>query len=184
MAQHLQQLAERATTLVASIAVQCRWYHATPEECAGSSARSSVISPQTRTQPRPWRLTTPPLQRDRASQSRLLWNSALSRQLRYIVIRGTNMRLTLFITVLASALTGPMASIHAADQPADKPEYGTGRTQTPETKGEKQPQGWTGPTTTGVGGAPASSPQGETPPDNQAAPEGSSKTTVEPRKDK
>lgn len=94
------------------------------------------------------------------------------------------MRLTLFITVLASALAGPMASIHAADQPADKPEYGTGRTQTPETKGEKQPQGWTGPTTTGVGGAPASSPQGETPPGTQAAPEGSSKTTVEPGKDK
>jgi len=94
------------------------------------------------------------------------------------------MRLTLFITVLASALMGPMASIHAADQPADKPEYGTGRTQTPETKGEMQPQGWTGPTTTGVGGAPASSPQGETPPGTQAAPEGSSKTTVEPGKDK
>jgi len=42
--------------LVASIAVQCRWYHATPEECAGSSARSSVISLQTRTQPRRRRL--------------------------------------------------------------------------------------------------------------------------------
>ena len=94
------------------------------------------------------------------------------------------MRLTLFIAVLASVLAGPMASIHAADQPADKPEYATGRTQTPETKGEKQPQGWTGPTTTGVGGAPASSPQGETPPGTQAAPEGSSKTTVAPGKDK
>jgi hypothetical protein len=44
--------------------------------------------------------------------------------------------------------------------PPDKPESSDGRTQTPETKGQKQPQGWTGPTDTGVGGAPASSPQG------------------------
>jgi hypothetical protein len=56
--------------------------------------------------------------------------------------------------------------------------------QTPEIKGEKQPQGWTGPTTTGVSGAPASSPQVQTPPGMQAAPEGSSKTTTEPDKDK
>ena len=66
--------------------------------------------------------------------------------------------------------------------PADKPESSEGRTQTPETKGQKQPQGWTGPTDTGVGGAPASSPQGQTPPGMQAAPEGSSKTTIEPNK--
>ena len=30
--------------------------------------------------------------------------------------------------------------------PPDKPESSDGRTQTPETKGRKQPQGWTGPT--------------------------------------
>ena len=66
--------------------------------------------------------------------------------------------------------------------PADKPEANTGRTQTPETKGQKQPQGWTGPMNTGEGGAPASSPQGQTPPGMQAAPEGSSKTTVAPDK--
>jgi hypothetical protein len=66
--------------------------------------------------------------------------------------------------------------------PADKPESSTGPTLTPETKGQKQPQGWTGPTTTGEGGAPASSPQGQTPPGMQPAPEGSSKTTVAPEK--
>lgn len=92
------------------------------------------------------------------------------------------MRFALFAVALASILTVQSASVRAADQPPDKPEYGTGRTQTPETKGEKQPQGWTGPTTTGVGGAPASSPQGQTPPSMQSAPEGSSKTTVEPDK--
>ena len=44
--------------------------------------------------------------------------------------------------------------------PPDKPESSDGRTQTAKTKGQKQPQGWTGRTDTGVGGAPASSPQG------------------------
>jgi len=50
--------------------------------------------------------------------------------------------------------------------------------------GQKQPQGWTGPIDTGSGGAPASSPQGQSPPGMQAAPEGSSKTTVAPEKEK
>jgi hypothetical protein len=72
----------------------------------------------------------------------------------------------------------------------DKSEWSTGRTVVPEVKGEKQPQGWTGPITTGSGGAPTTSPggapttspQGQTPPGMQSAPEGSSKTTVEPEK--
>jgi hypothetical protein len=68
--------------------------------------------------------------------------------------------------------------------PTDKPESSTGHTVTPETKGQKQPQGWTGPINTGKGGAPASSPQGQTPPGMQAAPEGSSKTATEPDKGK
>ncbi len=42
-----------------------------------------------------------------------------------------------------------------------------------------QPQGPTGPINTGSGGAPAESPQGQTPPGMQAAPEGSSKTIVD-----
>lgn len=72
----------------------------------------------------------------------------------------------------------------ADDQPADKSGYSTGRTQTPEAKGTEQPQGWTGPITTGAGGAPPESPQGQSPPGMQAAPEGSSKTTVAPDKHK
>jgi hypothetical protein len=114
----------------------------------------------------------------------MMWNWLLRRRLGYMLTGGTTMRFAFFAAAMALALALPMLSVRAADPPADKPEYGTGRTQTPEIKGEKQPQGWTGPTTTGADGAPASSPQGQTPPGMQAAPEGSSKTTVEPNKDK
>jgi hypothetical protein len=72
-------------------------------------------------------------------------------------------------------------SIRAEDSATIK--SSVGRTQTPETKGVKQPEGWTGPIDTGTGGAPAESPQGQSPPGMQAAPEGSSKTTVAPDKD-
>jgi hypothetical protein len=48
-------------------------------------------------------------------------------------------------------------------------------------KGQLQPQGWTGPITTGSGGATAASPQGQSPPTMQAAPEGSSKSVVDPK---
>ena len=58
--------------------------------------------------------------------------------------------------------------------------HSTGRTVAPEVKGQKQPQGYTGPLETTGPSAPAASPQGQTPPGMQAAPEGSSKTTVEP----
>jgi hypothetical protein len=76
------------------------------------------------------------------------------------------------------------APARADDKPVDKSEYSTGRTQTPETTGQKQPQGWTGPIETKSGGAPPESPQGQSPPGMQAAPEGSSKTTVAPDKSK
>ena len=59
-------------------------------------------------------------------------------------------------------------------------ERSTGKTELPD-KGQLQPQGWTGPITTGTGGAPAESPQGQTPPGMQAAPEGSSKTISGPK---
>jgi hypothetical protein len=56
-----------------------------------------------------------------------------------------------------------------------------GRTP-PEDKGQLQPQGWTGPINTQSGGAPPESPQGQSPPGMQAAPEGSTKTVVAPKK--
>jgi hypothetical protein len=66
-------------------------------------------------------------------------------------------------------------------QPSDS-EHSTGRTEVPMGDGQKQPQGPTGPINTGSGGAPAESPQGQTPPGMQAAPEGSSKTIVDEKK--
>ena len=51
----------------------------------------------------------------------------------------------------------------------------------PETEGKQQPQGNTGPLDTTQGGAPASSPQGQTPSGMQSAPDGSSKTIVDPK---
>jgi hypothetical protein len=67
-------------------------------------------------------------------------------------------------------------------QKPDKSDFSTGRTTSPETLGQKQPQGWTGPINTTSGGAPAESPQGQSPPGMQPAPEGSTKTVTEPEK--
>jgi hypothetical protein len=64
------------------------------------------------------------------------------------------------------------------------PQRSDGRSTSPETKGQLQPQGLTGPidTRSARERAPAESPQGETPPGTEAAPEGSSKSTVEPKR--
>lgn len=60
-------------------------------------------------------------------------------------------------------------------------EHSTGKTVLQD-NGQMQPQGPTGPITTGSGGgAPAASPQGQTPPNMQSAPEGSSKTIEGPK---
>jgi hypothetical protein len=50
----------------------------------------------------------------------------------------------------------------------------------PITRASLQPQGWTGPLSTGSEGAPAESPQGGTPPPMQPAPGGASKSIVDP----
>jgi hypothetical protein len=68
----------------------------------------------------------------------------------------------------------------ASAQPA-QPNSSAAQTP-PEEKGHPQPQGWTGPINTGSGGAPAESPQGQSPPGMQPAPEGSSKVTTAPAK--
>lgn len=90
------------------------------------------------------------------------------------------MRIALIAVCLVSSVGIALAQTPIEKKNADKPETSTGRTVVPETKGQLQPQGWTGPITTTTGGAPASSPQGQTPPGMQSAPEGSSKTTVAP----
>jgi hypothetical protein len=92
------------------------------------------------------------------------------------------MRIALIAVCFVSSTGMAWAQALPENKNADKPESSTGRTVTPETKGQLQPEGWTGPINTKSRGAPASSPQGETPPGMQAAPEGSSKTVVEPDK--
>ncbi len=92
------------------------------------------------------------------------------------------MRLT--FAALCVAVCTSMASAQTQSeqkQPVDS-EHSTGRTVLPDdNKGQPQPQGRTGPITTGSGGAPAESPQGQSPPGMQPAPDGSSKTIVDPK---
>ena len=84
-----------------------------------------------------------------------------------------------FLTLCASAA---MAQSQSEDkQPGDSPQS-TGRTMLPDdTKGQLQPQGWTGPLTTGSGGTSAASPQGQSPPNMQAAPDDATKSVVDPK---
>ena len=89
------------------------------------------------------------------------------------------MRVALAVTCLALGSALALAQVDAPVKPGDA-QQSTGRTVSPETKGVQQPQGPTGPTETTSGGAPAESPQGQTPPGMQPAPGGSSKTIVDP----
>lgn len=97
-------------------------------------------------------------------------------------------RLIRGFTACASCLTfiigfegyGAAAQVRTEGRRPGDSNYSTGRTVLPDNKGQLQPQGWTGPISTGSGGAPASSPQGGTPPDMQPAPGGASKTIVDP----
>jgi len=82
------------------------------------------------------------------------------------------------LCVTCSIASAAAQDNQAADKvPGDSPQS-TGRTYLPQEE-QRQPQGRTGPLETGSGGAPAESPQGQTPPGMQAAPEGSSKTIVD-----
>jgi hypothetical protein len=86
------------------------------------------------------------------------------------------------IIVCMAAWSNCGLALAQTDQRIEKPAtVGAGRTA-PEDKGQQQPQGWTGPVETRSGGAPAESPQGQSPPGMQAAPDGSSTTVVAPDK--
>lgn len=90
------------------------------------------------------------------------------------------MKALLLGLAMASLATIAAAQETTTDKkPGDHPDS-TGRTRIENEKGQMQPQGPTGPTNTGVGGAPAESPQGQTPPGMQSAPGGSSETIVSP----
>ena len=91
------------------------------------------------------------------------------------------MRIVLATACLISFVAMANAQTTKTGETKDS-EHSTGRTLSPDAAGQMQPQGWTGPINTTTGGAPAESPQGQTPPGMQAAPEGSSKTIVDPPK--
>ena len=91
------------------------------------------------------------------------------------------MRLALAAFCLVASTSIAMAQAKSeGKQPGDSSDS-TGRTVLPEeSKGQLQPQGWTGPLETGTEGAPGASPQGGTPPNMQPAPGGASKSIVDP----
>ena len=95
--------------------------------------------------------------------------------------RRTEVQTTALAICVALVLSAGIAGAQTAQPDKGSLKQPTGSTA-PEAKGQLQPQGWTGPIDTSAGGAPPESPQGQSPPGMQAAPEGSSKTVVEPRK--
>jgi hypothetical protein len=91
------------------------------------------------------------------------------------------MRILMAILSLALFAGDASAQTPSTQKATEGAQHSTGRTVlSPETK-TMTPQGKTGPRETGTGGAPAESPQGETPPAMQPAPDGSSKTIVGPK---
>ncbi len=90
---------------------------------------------------------------------------------------------TLCATILiVTALMGHVSAQTSPSDPAKSDiKQSTGRTDLKAYQENNQmtPQGPSGPLNTTSGGAPAESPQGQTPPGMQAAPEGSSKTIVD-----
>jgi hypothetical protein len=89
------------------------------------------------------------------------------------------MRLYLAATWLVICTTIAAAQTNSDyKKPGDSPPSGRtvlpDNTVSPDDKGQPQPQGWTGPLSTGTGGAPASSPQGDSPPAMQPTPGGTS----------
>jgi hypothetical protein len=100
------------------------------------------------------------------------------------MIREPILRLTMRVSPSAFCLVIWATSVTAQTKSEDKKPgdstYSTGRTVLPDNKGQLQPQGWTGPLSTGSEGAPAESPQGGTPPPMQPAPGGASMSIVYP----
>lgn len=91
------------------------------------------------------------------------------------------MRPLLVSALLAFALSSAAAQQTVPQSKVDELKQGTGSTdlKNHQQNNQQTPQGPSGPLNTTTGGAPASSPQGQTPPGMQAAPEGSDKTIVD-----
>jgi hypothetical protein len=70
----------------------------------------------------------------------------------------------------------------SSNSPAASPDRAPVPVKPANPSNQAQPQGQTGPTTTTTGGAPASSPQGDTPAGMQPHPQGAPEQAVEPKK--
>jgi len=81
----------------------------------------------------------------------------------YVRNVGRQIRMVGRIIILCMSLQVTAASAQTGPAPANS------------SGNQMQPQGWTGPINTQSGGAPAESPQGQSPPGMQAAPQGSDK---------
>ena len=92
------------------------------------------------------------------------------------------MRVAIVAACIIMCAGGAYAQNPSGQTGTDSP-HSDGRTVLPpEMKDEKNSSnGRNQPADTGSGGAPAESPQGQTPPAMQAAPEGSSKTIIDPK---
>jgi hypothetical protein len=87
----------------------------------------------------------------------------------------------IFLMLIGTAIAGVAAAENAGPSQNPVVDQSGGRTYLPayQKHNEQQPQGPTGPLDTITGGAPAESPQGQSPPGMQAAPEGSSKSIID-----
>ena len=85
--------------------------------------------------------------------------------------------------LLAVALTSAAAEPTVPQSTVDSLKQGAGTTDLKnyQQKDQQTPQGPSGPLNTTTGGAPASSPQGQSPPGMQAAPEGADKKIIDSR---
>lgn len=87
------------------------------------------------------------------------------------------MRLFLVSAFLVATLSSAMAQPTVPQSKVDDLKQRTGTTdlKAHQQNNQQTPEGPSGPLNTTTGGAPAESPQGQTPPGMQAAPEGSDK---------
>jgi hypothetical protein len=114
-----------------------------------------------------------------AFQQISVWQSHCSATWNGIVASLCRIQLRILLIAICLGLSCGFATGQA--DPKKDINTTTGRAA-PAEKGQLQPQGWTGPLDTKSGGAPAESPQGQSPPGMQPAPDGSTKTAVEPDK--
>jgi hypothetical protein len=93
------------------------------------------------------------------------------------------MRPLLIPVLLAIALSSAAAEPTVPQSTVDGLKQGTGTTDLKNHQPNSQPtpQGPSGPLNTTTGGSPASSPQGQSPPGMQAAPEGADKKIIDSR---